>query len=255
MKSEADIAAEVEQLLRDAKWEYKKGPVIGDARPDFLVTTHKGDQIVLEVKAWEANPDNTARAIHQAQRYKELSKAAAALVVTASGAVLSSQFGGVVPAALLLSTLTSLASSLAQRKAPPKVQPLKPPPKKMVFASMPFALEYDDTFLVAIEPAALAKGAIAERVDHKGTAGNAVAQIQAMITAAKAIVADLSDSRPNVLREVGYAEALQKPVIQICSTPTSGLPFNVRNNRTIQYSIGQTSKLRRRLEAELQKVL
>ena len=76
-----------------------------------------------------------------------------------------------------------------------------------------------------------------------------------MIRAAKVVVADLSDSRPNVLHEVGFAEALQKPVIQICSTPTANLPFNVRNNQTIKYSIGQAAKLRKRLELELQKVV
>ena len=66
---------------------------------------------------------------------------------------------------------------------------------------------------------------------------------------------DVSDSRPNVLHEIGFAEALGKPVIQICSTGTNALPFNVRNNQTIPYSIGQTAKLRKRLESELQKVI
>jgi nucleoside 2-deoxyribosyltransferase len=76
-----------------------------------------------------------------------------------------------------------------------------------------------------------------------------------MIRAAKVVVADLSDSRPNVLHEVGYAEALSKSIIQICSTPTKDLPFNVRNNRTISYKLGQTAKLKTRLEAEIKKVI
>jgi nucleoside 2-deoxyribosyltransferase len=118
---------------------------------------------------------------------------------------------------------------------------------------MPFAQMYDDTFLVAIEPASLANGAIAERVDHNGTVGPVVPQIKDMIKTSKVIVADLSDSRPNVLHEVGYAEALGKPVIQICSTSTSLLPFNVRNNQTIKYAIGQTAKLKKALEAEIKK--
>jgi len=253
--TELDLVAGVEKLLSDGNWTYKKDQVVGEARPDFVVTTPHGDQIILEVKQWQATPENTARAIHQAQRYQELTKAAAALIVTAAGQAVSSQFGGLVPAEVLLSTLSSLASTLAQRKTPKKAQPLTPAPKKKVFASMPFAQQYDDTFLVAIEAAALSQGAIAERVDHNGTAGNVVAQIQSMIKAADAIVADLSDSRPNVLHEVGFAEALGKTVIQICSTPASALPFNVRNNQTIQYKIGQTAKLRKRLEAELHKVI
>jgi len=255
MKTELELTAEVEKQLRDGNWQYKKEFVVGDTRPDFVVTTETGDQVVVEVKAWDPTPENMGRAIHQAQRYKEISKAAAALAVTAAGQVISTESGGVIPAAQLLATLASLAVKLAQtKKKGPAPQPLKAPPKR-VFASMPFAAQYDDTFIVAIGPAAIANGAIAERVDHSGTAGNVVSQIQTMIKAAKAVVADLSDSRPNVLHEVGFAEALSKPVIQICSTPTSALPFNVRNNQTISYSLGQTAKLMKRLDSELQKVI
>ena len=248
------LEAQVEQLLRDAGLNFAKEMVVGEARPDFVVTTENGDQIVVEVKAWGSSPDSTARAINQAHRYKEMSKAGAAIVVTS--AVLESIASGVIavtPMGGLIRALAGLASNLAQSKRSRKPQPVQSAPKKKVFASMPFAQQYDDTFLVAIEPASLVNGAIAERVDHTGTAGPVVPQIKAMIKAAKVIVADLSDSRPNVLHEVGYAEALRKPVIQICSTSPSVLPFNVRNNKTIQYAIGQTAKLKRTLEAEIKK--
>jgi len=253
-KTEGSLEAQVELLLRDAKLNYTKEPVVGEARPDFVVTTENGDQIVVEVKAWEISPDSTARAINQAQRYKELSKAGAAVIVTsavlesfASAAIAVTPMGG------LINALATLASNLAKNKRSPKPQLVQLAPKKKVFASMPFAQQYDDTFLVAIEPASLANGAIAERVDHNGTAGPVVPQIRAMIKAAKVVVADLSDSRPNVLHEVGYAEALRKPVIQICSSSTSMLPFNVRNNQTIKYAIGQTAKLKKTLESEIKK--
>ncbi len=253
-RDEVALEAQVEQMLREAKLNYAKEVVVGEARPDFVVTTENGDQIVVEVKAWGSSPNSAARAINQAQRYKELSKAAAAVVVTsavfeslASAAIAVTPMGG------LISALAVLATNLAKRKRSLKPQLVQPAPKKKVFASMPFAQQYDDTFLVAIEPASLVNGAIAERVDHNGTAGAVVPQIKAMIKAAKVVVADLSDSRPNVLHEVGYAEALRKPVIQICSTPTTALPFNVRNNQTIQYAIGQTARLKKTLEAEIKK--
>jgi hypothetical protein len=255
MKNELELIAQVEKQLREGKWNYEREPVIGAARPDFVVTTETGDQIVLEVKAWKADPESTARALHQAQRYKKLSRAEAALIVTATSQAVSLGLGGIVPIAGLVPALIVLQQQLATKSKSRKKQPTAPSPKKKIFASMPFAMQYDDTFLVGIQPAALNLGAVAERVDHNGQAGNVVAQIQAVIKAAKVIVADLSDSRPNVLHEVGYAEALGKTIIQICSTPTSASPFNVRNNQTIQYSIGQTSKLRRRLETELQKVI
>jgi nucleoside 2-deoxyribosyltransferase len=120
---------------------------------------------------------------------------------------------------------------------------------------MPFSGKYDDTYLVAIGPAALESGALPKRADYDGSLGNIVSDIQAMIRAAKVVVADLSESRPNVLHEVGYAEAMRKPVIQICSTPLTQMPFNVRNNHTVEYTLGQTSRLRTRLLHELGKAL
>jgi len=120
---------------------------------------------------------------------------------------------------------------------------------------MPFSGQYDDTFLVAIQPSALALNAAADRVDHAGRSGDVAQQIRVMIKAAQVVVADLSESRPNVCHKVGYAEALGKPVVQICATPVAALPFNRRNNQTIAYQIGQASRLRARLERELAKVL
>ncbi len=38
------------------------------------------------------------------------------------------------------------------------------------------------------------------------------------------------DAAKGQSHEVGFTEALGKPVIQICSTPVSALPFNVRNS-------------------------
>jgi hypothetical protein len=249
---EHTLELQVAQALRDANYNYQTQVVVGQTRPDFLITTDTGDQIVVDVKGWDRGTHMAARAINQAQRYKELSKVAAALVVTPAVVdTIVSATVAVAPMGDFLNALSTLISAIAARNKPPRPQPVSPAPKKTVFASMPFALQYDDTFLVAIEPASLNNGASAERVDHNGIAGPVVPQIHAKIKAAKVIVADLSESRPNVLHEIGYAEALRKTIIQICSTPVSALPFNVRNNQTITYTIGQTAKLRKTLDTEI----
>ena len=251
-----DLKAEVEKRLKQGKWKYEKGVVVGDTLPDFLVTTDNGDHIVIEVKRWASTSKNFGRAVDQVLKYQQLSKTAAALLVTTSGKTVSIPPGDVVPLARFLSVLKSRAAKLAQaKKKPIKSGKVHTSPLKKVFASMPFAPQYDDTFMVAIQPAALASGAKAARVDYDGTAGNVVSQIQVMIKASKVVVADLSGSRPNVLYELGFAEALGRPVIQICSTPTAELPFNVRNNQTLSYSLGQATKLKERLERELKKVI
>lgn len=255
MKDHRELEADVERQLREGNWKYIREPVIGDTRPDFLVTTSTGHQIVIEVKAWESSVDSTARAVHQSQTYQRLSGASAALVVTASGEARPMSSGGTVPISAFLPTLNTLAQELAETHVPAKSVTSSPSPSRRVFASMPFAGKYDDTFLVAIQPAALALSAVADRIDHSGQAGDVVLQIKQMIKTAEVVIADLSESRPNVLHEVGYAEAAGKQVIQLCSPDVSTLPFNVRNNHTIPYSIGQVMKLRPRLEEELRKLL
>lgn len=80
------------------------------------MTTPNGDKIVVEAKAWESSSANTARAIHQVGRYKELTKAAAAVVVTEAGQVLSIESGAVVPLAHLIATLSSLAAASVGQK-------------------------------------------------------------------------------------------------------------------------------------------
>jgi hypothetical protein len=191
----------------------------------------------------------------QVQRYKELSKAGAAVIVTAAGLTVPFASGLVVPVAHFATALIGLGDGLALRRRAPRAIETRASPNKRVFASMPFSGRYDDTFLVAIQPSVLALKAVADRVDHTGRSGNVVQQIKALIEAAQVVVADLSEARANVCHEVGYAEALGIPVIQICSTSVAALPFNLRNNQTIGYQIGQTSKLRTKLEKELRKVL
>lgn len=250
-----DFENEVEGLLRKTEWKYEREVVVGAARPDFLITTSNGDQVVVEVKNWISDSSNTVRALNQAKRYRELSKVPAAVVVIRSGVSVASPDGGVASPGNLHAMLTQISNRLASKSRSTKIQPSSAAPKNKIFASMPFEANYDDTFLVAIAPAALTHGAIAERVDYSGLSGSVVPQIKAMIRKAKVVVADLSGSRPNVLHEVGYAEALGKPIIQICSTPVDELPFNVRNNQTIPYSIGQSNSLRKKIETQLQGIL
>ncbi len=176
-------------------------------------------------------------------------------VETPSGAFFSSREGKGRSFPNLRSALDTFFAQPSQKKQKRVIPKRQPKGKKYVFASMPFAARYDDTFLVAIQPAALALRAVADRVDHSGRPGEVVSQIKKMIRRAKVVVADLSESRPNVCHEVGYAEAKNRPVIQICSTEIQKLPFNLRNNQTIGYSIGQSARLKSRIQKELAKYI
>ena len=68
---------------------------------------------------------------------------------------------------------------------------------------------------------------MANRVDRREFQGNVVEEIDRLIRKASAVIVDLSESKPNVLYEAGFAHALKKPCVHICSTPMDKLPFDV----------------------------
>ncbi len=97
--------------------------------------------------------------------------------------------------------------------------------------------------------------AVCKRVDKEEFSGDIVSEIHSLIQQSVAVIVDLSESKPNVLYEAGFAHALPKPVIHICSTPLSELPFDVAHWNTIQYDQGQTYRLREPLARRLKAIL
>lgn len=125
----------------------------------------------------------------------------------------------------------------------------------MVFAAMPFAAAFDDVFHVGIKSAARALGGEAVRVDHVLHGGDAVAETERLLRQCRVVVADVSTNEPDVLYELGFARALGKPAVQLCSTSHERLPFMIRNYETLLYSPGQTYVLGRQLEIFLRRML
>lgn len=124
-----------------------------------------------------------------------------------------------------------------------------------VFAAMPFAAEYEDTFFVAMVAACEQVGAKCVRVDREDFSGDSVSKVESLIRQSSAVIADLSESRPNVLYEAGFAHALGIPVIPICSTQLEQLPFDIRNWNFMNYARGQTNRLREALAKRLRAII
>jgi hypothetical protein len=232
--------------------DYLHDVVVGSTSSDFYVEAPSGSTTIFEFKAWQPTKANLERASHQASLYRRTSGADSAFVVI-PGEFASDPSSGVVSTGQFQEFIEDNVVT-APRKPGAKPPTVKPKPKDHIFASMPFSKLYDDTYLVAMKPAAIDSGFDCVRVDHEQFTGDVVAEIKRLITDGIAVVADLSDSRPNVLHEIGYAEGLGKPIVQIC-TDRDKLPFNVRNNKTLKYSIGQTSRLRASLGKELSSLL
>lgn len=95
-------------------------------------------------------------------------------------------------------------------------------------------------------------GSVCRRVDQEDFTGDVVSEIERLIRTSEAVIVDLSETKPNVLYEAGYAHALDnKPVVHISSSPLSNLPFDVSHWNTLSYSAGRTYALRAPLTRRL----
>jgi len=158
---------------------------------------------------------------------------------------------GVVTVDGLVPALMAEFQSTKARANPSEVTKVE----KLIFAAMPFAPQYEDVFFVAMSYAAEQVGAVCDRVDRREFQGNVVEEIHRMIRKSIAVIVDLSESKPNVLYEAGYAHALKKPCIHICSTSMDKLPFDVAQWKTTPYQAGQTHKLRKDLTQRLKAIV
>ena len=105
---------------------------------------------------------------------------------------------------------------------------------KLCFVMMPFSEVYDRVYWELIVPAVIDAGLAAVRADEIGTSGFVMEQIRAAIQQSRLCIADVTDRNPNVLYEVGFAQAMRKPVILIAND-ISQLPFDIAAERVIWY--------------------
>jgi hypothetical protein len=245
-----ELQGQIAAQLAQAGFEFKAEPAVGGLRPDFVVQSPGGESFVIEVKDWLPSSENTVRASRQADLYTEATGANGAVLVIPD---LLSEYssGNVVNVEGLVPRLQELASVPSVEGSHLTLQSTD----KNIFAAMPFADKYDDTYFVGMIRAALENEAVCDRVDHQNYHGDVVIKIKELIEKSQAVIVDLSESRPNVLFEAGYAHALGRPLTYICSTSMDHVPFDVRNEPIIKYGIGQTTKLARALGKRLRGIL
>lgn len=249
---EIDFEGEVAQALTKADIPFHRQVALNGVQPDFVIETPDGRLVVVETKAWKHSPGFAAHAEIQAEHYRALDGADAAYVVV-KALERSRRSSGVV-------TIEDLVDALREefekgKGKPAKQMPPLKPAKKSIFAAMPFAREYEDTFFVAMAPSADSVGAVCRRVDQEEYVGDIVKRIETMISEATAVVVDLSEAKPNVFYEAGFAQGIGKPLIPICQTPIKDLPFDVNHWNIIEYYRGQTHSLKGKLTRRLKSVL
>jgi hypothetical protein len=122
------------------------------------------------------------------------------------------------------------------------------PTRPHAFVAMPFAESFEDVFYYGIARPVREAGLLCERIDQVSFTGNVIDRMRRMIASSRIVIADLSESNPNVYLEVGYAWGVNVPCILICNRKTD-LKFDLRGQRCLLYS--SIMELEKTLSAEL----
>lgn len=116
-------------------------------------------------------------------------------------------------------------------------------PKKIVFVAMPFSEHFDDVYQFGIYQTIRKCGFVCEKVDESVYAGSIIDRIMCGIQAAEFVIADLSEERPNVYLEVGYAWGLNKQVLLV-AREGQRLHFDLSHHKCLFYNnIGKLANL------------
>ncbi len=107
-------------------------------------------------------------------------------------------------------------------------------PKPFVFVLMPFKKTFTEVYQLGIKVACENAGAYAERLDEQIFTESMLQRIYSQIARAEILVADMTGKNVNVFYEVGYAHALNKPVILLTQNKDD-IPFDLKHYRHIVY--------------------
>jgi len=116
----------------------------------------------------------------------------------------------------------------------PRHSPVIETTSRLCFVMMPFSKRFDDVYRMLIAPVAMDNGLTVLRADEMAGPGFIMEQIRTAVQQSRLCIADLTSGNPNVLYEVGYAQASGKPLVLIAEDG-SQLPFDIAHQRVILY--------------------
>ncbi len=122
-----------------------------------------------------------------------------------------------------------------------------------IFVLMSFNPIYNEIYDEFVDAAKLVDTKlIVKRIDKQRGDYRITDEILNNIAKSKLIICDLTDERPNVYYELGYARGLKKPVIA-CAKKGTKLHFDIKDFRTIFYS--SSGELRKEISSEIKEHL
>lgn len=105
----------------------------------------------------------------------------------------------------------------------------------LCFVMMPFDQESNSIYRELIAPSAEEVGLTPLRADQIYTSGAIAEQVRAAIRESRVCISDVSTQNPNVLYEIGLAQALGKPIVLIAQEGTKP-SFDIAHLRYISYN-------------------
>jgi hypothetical protein len=113
-----------------------------------------------------------------------------------------------------------------------------------IFVSFPFDGQFESLFEI-VQRSAARHNLNAVRIDQASPLAIPVADsIHRRIRESRLIIADLTGNNPNVLNEIGIAQAFGKPLVLITRGNPGEAPFNVRNLQIRKYDENRPVELR-----------
>lgn len=116
----------------------------------------------------------------------------------------------------------------------------------------------DGVLKFVVAPAADALGLTAVRGDAVGEPGEITLQVIEKVMTARAAVADLTGSNPNVFYELAIRHTARLPVVLICDRSDERLPFDIAQMRTIFFDstdLSSAADCRQQIEHQLRNAL
>lgn len=120
------------------------------------------------------------------------------------------------------------------------------------FVVMQFGSPYNEIYEV-IKAVCLEYGVESHRADETYNPGLILADIVREITESEFVIAEITPANPNVYYEVGYAHAINKPVILLVDSGIEKLPFDISGFRALFYenSIAGKGKFEEKLRKDI----
>jgi hypothetical protein len=126
----------------------------------------------------------------------------------------------------------------------PEDSPVIETTSRLCFVMMPFSNQFDDVYRNLISPVVRDLGLTVLRADEITTPGFVMEQIRSAIQQSRVCIADVTGSNPNVLYEVGYAEAAKKPLILLAEEASHLLLTSLRSESSSMEEIPGKGKRR-----------